>query len=67
MSEIIQVTTSKSGKAKVKLFGETHTVQLDDNNRTELSLYGQTYIIVAKAKQPKASTSNVKPENTQSQ
>ena len=47
---IITVNKSAGQTVTVKLFGDEYKVELDDNNRAELTLYGQHHIIQGKTK-----------------
>ena len=41
----ITVNAQAGEEAKVKLYGDTYKVTLDDNAKAELVLYGQTHTI----------------------
>ena len=54
MSKIIEVKASKTGKAKVTIHGTEYPLQLDDNNRAELTIYGQQYTVIGKVSKTKS-------------
>ena len=55
-----KVNAQAGEEAKVKLYGDTYKVILDDNAKAELVLYGQVHTITGEPKEAK----KVKHENT---
>jgi len=46
MNKPILVKSSAGQEVEVKIYGDVYTVELDKNNKAELTLYGQKHLVI---------------------